>query len=158
MQGLLDTMKIVQRNAKIPNYEPRVVYLLVNKRTNSRIYEKEGNGKNSSYINPSPGSIMFEQLSQEGTKEFHLASVSVREGRCSPVSFKVGYENYNSQLDSIAELTYNQCYSYFNWSGAVRVPATLQYANKLSKQYSDIGDELITEQKNSDLKTKPFFL
>jgi aubergine-like protein len=101
---------------------------------------------------------MFEQLSLEGMKEFHLASVAVREGRCSPVAFKVGYENYNSQLDAIAELTYNQCYCYFNWTGAVRVPATLQYANKLSKQYSDIGDELVTGQKNSDLKNKAFFL
>jgi hypothetical protein len=45
-----------------------------------------------SYYNPEPGSIIFEELSQ-GHKEFHLASATVREGTCTPVSFKIGYEN-----------------------------------------------------------------
>ena len=83
----------------------------------------------------------------------------VREGTCTPVSFKVAYENRpDVPLEALCELTYNQTYSYYNWTGSVRVPAALQYANKLAKQYSDIGDELRTEEKNSDLKSKLFFL
>jgi len=75
-----------------------------------------------------------------------LASAVVREGTCTPVSFKIAYENQpDFPLDAITELTYNQTYSYFNWTGSVRVPGALQYANKLAKQYSDIGDELRTE-------------
>jgi len=65
-----------------------------------------------------------------------MASVSVREGTCNPVEYKIGYDNFIYPLDALAELTYNQCYCYYNWTGAVRVPASLQYANKLSKQYS----------------------
>lgn len=131
---------------------------MVNKKPNSRIYEREGSGKNAEYFNPIPGSVIFEPLSAEHAKEFHMASVSVREGRCSPVSYKVSYENYPSSLEALSELTYNQCYNYFNWSGSVRVPAVLQDANKLSKLFSEIGDELVTETKNSDLKNKAFFL
>jgi len=46
----------------------------------------------------------------------------------------------------------------YNWTGAVRVPASLQYANKLSKQCSEIGESLMNEEKGTDLKSKPFFL
>lgn len=92
-----------------------------------------------SFYNPDPGSVIFEQLSQ-GCKEFHLASATVREGTCTPVVFKVAYESDpNFPLDALSELTYNQTYSYYNWTGSVRVPANLQYANKLAKMYSEFG-------------------
>jgi aubergine len=83
----------------------------------------------------------------------------VREGTCTPVSFKVGYENNpDFPLDAISELTYNQCYCYYNWTGSVRVPAPLQNANKFAKLYSEIGDDFKTEKKTSDLKSKLFYL
>jgi hypothetical protein len=86
-----------------------------------------------------------------------LASVEIREGRCSPVCYRIGYENWEHELGLLAELTYNQCYAYFNWPGAVRVPAVLQNANKLVKQYSEVGSELVLGQ-GSQLKMKPYFL
>ena len=85
-------MEKVKKKAKQPDYNPVIVYLLVNKKPKSRVFEGEGKGKNFSYSNPEPGSIIFDDLSQ-GFKEFHLASVVVREGTCTPVSFKIGYEN-----------------------------------------------------------------
>ena len=85
--------------------------------------------------------------------------MDVRFGSCTPVEFKVGYENNNKvSLDALAELTYNQCYCYFNWTGGVRVPACLQDANKLAKQCSEIGIGYTNDEKGSDLKFKPFFL
>jgi len=88
-----------------------------------------------------------------------LASAVVREGTCTPVSFKIVYENNPEfPFEAVCELTYNQTYSYYNWTGSVRVPAALQYANKLAKMYSDIGDELKTGEKNSDIKSKLFYL
>jgi aubergine-like protein len=160
VQGLLDTINVVRVKTKNPNYNPSIAYLLVNKKPNSRIYEREGSGKTANYENPAPGSVIFEDLSKDGYREFHLASVLVNQGSCTPVEFKIGYESKDKMvpLDALAELTYNQCYCYFNWTGAVRVPASLQYANKLSKQCSEIGEDLMTEEKGSDLKSKPFFL
>ena len=100
------------------------------------MFEGDKRGKKLSYENPEPGSIIFEELS-EGYKEFHLASAFVREGTCTPVSFKVAYESDPKfSFEAISELTYNQTYCYYNWTGSVRVPATLQNANKLAKLYS----------------------
>ena len=158
LDGLESTIEKVKAKAKKPNYKPVIVYILVNKKPNSRIFEGQKQGKNLAFQNPEPGSIIFEELS-EGYKEFHLASASVREGTCTPVSFKIAYETHeNFPLEAIADLTYNQTYGYFNWTGSVRVPAPLQNANKLAKLYSEIGDELKTEAKNSDLKSKLFYL
>lgn len=158
VNGLKETIEKVRIKTKQPNYDPTILYILVNKKPKSRIFEGTGRGKNINYSNPEPGSIIFEDLSQ-GYKEFHLASAVVREGTCTPVSFKVAYENRPEfPLEAISELTYNQTYGYFNWTGSVRVPAPLQYANKLAKQYSGIGEELKTEEKNSQLKSTLFFL
>lgn len=136
IQGLLNTIETVKKKAKQDNYSPVISYILVNKKPNSRIFEAEKDRGDLKYYNPDPGSVIFEDLSQ-GFKEFHLASATVREGTCTPVSFKVLYENDEEfPLEAICELTYNQCYCYYNWTGSVRVPATLQNANKLAKLYS----------------------
>jgi aubergine-like protein len=98
-------------------------------------------------------------MAENGAKEFSLSSVFVNQGTCTPVKFKIGYESQPVPMDALAELTYNQCYNYFNWTGAVRVPGVLQNANKLAKQYSEsMKEELATKEKNSDLKRKLFFL
>ena len=64
VQGLLDTIKLVKEKTKQPNYNPVIVYLLVNKKPNSRIFEGVVKGKNIDYSNPDPGSVIFEDLSQ----------------------------------------------------------------------------------------------
>lgn len=69
---------------KNPKYNPNITYLLVNKKPNSRIYEKEGSGKNATFYNPTPGSVIFDDLSKE-YRAFHLASVAVNQGSCTPV-------------------------------------------------------------------------
>ena len=117
------------------DYEPKITYVLVNKKPNERMYRQNG----KEYLNPEAGSIIFEDLSRDYNKEFHLASVQVNLGSCTPVSFKVGFETYDTPMDALAEMTYNQCYGYWNWQGPVRVPATLQYANKLCKTIADSG-------------------
>ena len=51
--------------------------------------------------------------------------------------------------------TYEQCFNYYNWEGAVRVPACLQCADKLSKLFGEyIGEEL----RQSPLTRTHFFL
>jgi hypothetical protein len=38
IQGLQDTLKVVRAKTKKENYDPTIVYLLVNKKPNSRIF------------------------------------------------------------------------------------------------------------------------
>jgi aubergine-like protein len=41
--------------------------------------------------------------------------------------------------------TYEQCFNYYNWEGAVRVPACLQCADKLAKLAGEHIKESIVE-------------
>jgi hypothetical protein len=42
----------VREKSKIANYNPSIVYILVNKKPNSRIFEGESKGKNLNFHNP----------------------------------------------------------------------------------------------------------
>ena len=52
IKGILEAVEKVRVKAKQPNYKPAIIYILVNKRPNSRIYEGEVKGKNISFYNP----------------------------------------------------------------------------------------------------------
>lgn len=42
----------------------------------------------------------------------------------------------------MAQLTYEQCYNYFNYQGSIAVPAALQYASKLKRLMGNIKGDL----------------
>ena len=47
IDGLQATIEKVRAKAKQPNYKPTIVYILVNKKPNSRIFEGDKDGKNT---------------------------------------------------------------------------------------------------------------
>lgn len=91
IEGLRLAIDIIRKKSKNLDYDPKITYVLVNKKPNERMYEGEGKGKEMNYYNPEAGSIIFENLSRDNFKEFHLSSVEVTLGTNTPVSFKVGY-------------------------------------------------------------------
>ena len=76
-------------------------------------------------------------MSPASSYDFHLVPQHVHEGTCTPTLFKVVRDKSNIPCSNIAEYSYLQCHNYYNWAGAVRVPACLQYANKLTKMMSE---------------------
>jgi aubergine-like protein len=53
--------------------------------------------------------------------------------------------------EAIAELTYEQCFNYPNWTGAVRVPGVLQSANKISTLFSEHMHDTLVSIKDKNL-------
>ena len=61
--------------------------------------------------------------------------------------------------DAIAQITLEQCYSYPNWNGAIKVPACLFSAARLSKLVGEnIHDFPELSSKHHSVKDKPFYL
>lgn len=87
-------------------------------------------------------------MSVGDTIDFHLAAQRVTQGTCTPTQYTVAYQNFKAPIDALAEFTYEQCYNYYNWMGAVRVPACLQCANKLAKLVGESIQEDIKEGNN----------
>lgn len=103
--------------------------VLVNKGINNRIFEIAQN----KLVNPSSGSVIIDDMSINHSYDFHLVPHYVTQGTCTPTLFKVAYDTSKISQEALIEFTYNQCYNYYNWGGAVRVPGCLQSANKISK-------------------------
>jgi aubergine-like protein len=127
-----------------PNYNPGVALILCNKKINQRIFME--NGKNF-YMNPNSGTVVGKDLEKSELFEFYLTAQYVNQGTCTPAQFTIVYNTTKLSEDAFWSITYEQCFNYMNWQGAVRVPGCLMYANKLSKL---IGEH-IREKPNDKL-------
>lgn len=141
------------------NYNPELVVLSVNTRSYTRIFE-EGQSRNRSrflpeILNPSSGTLVLDDLSSEELYDFHLISQKATEGSCSATHFIVVYDNSHMSQEWLSQFTYEQCYNYYNWTGAIKVPACLQYANKLSKL---VGESIQADVTNGALVSSFYFL
>lgn len=133
----------------------------VNKKINTRYFavgkenQQNPNKFTPQLFNPDSGSVIAEPLSVEESYDFHLAAQYVTQGTCTPTLFRVAYDTTKMPQEALMTFTFEQCFNYYNWEGAVRVPACLQCADKLSKLVSQYIQEDIVQ---SSVTKKHFFL
>jgi len=130
--------EIFQRNP-IPYY-----YILVNKKTSLKFFEKEKVHGKYEYNNPECGLLILNDLTESDIFEFYVQPQKVNQGTATPTNFHVAYGNLNIP-DYIPKITYDLCYMYPNWRGPVRVPAPLKHAEKLAKTEHSLHEK---SQKN----------
>ena len=85
--------------------------------------------------------------------EFYIQPQEVTGGSATPTCFHVAYGNLDF-AEKIPKFTYDLCYIYSNWQGAVRVPNVIKAAEKLSKMTA----KYTFEELNSDLKIGQTYL
>lgn len=134
-------MKKIGDKTKIANYKPAVIVVVVNKKINSRYFAmgrenpQNPNKFTPELFNPDSGSVILEGFSTNDSYDFHLAAQKVTQGTCTPTLFKIAYDTSKMPQEALINFTFEQCFNYYNWEGAVRVPACLQCADKLSKLF-----------------------
>ena len=112
----------------LQDYKIPFNYILVNKKTNLKFFEKDG----QNYKNSSPGLIIYDTAVNPKIHEFYIQPQFVNEGCATPTNYHVAYGDLDIN-EHIAQLTLGLCYNYANWQGPIRVPAPLKNAEKLSK-------------------------
>lgn len=129
-------------------YKPKFAEITVNKRIDDRFFL---NGKE----NPSPGTIISSDVTDNRYFQFFLVAQNVTCGTVTGTKFFVICDD-NTELsqDMFWKLTHNQCYNYYNWPGAIRVPAPCFYAHKLGYL---VGQTYASETDES-LKNKLYYL
>lgn len=108
--------------------EPKLAYIIVNKRTNTRVFKPSG----SMFINPKPGTVVDRVITLAERNDFFLISQHVSQGTVSPTAYNVIYNTSGLKKDKLESLTYKFTHLYYNWSGTTRIPAVCQYAKKLA--------------------------
>lgn len=151
---------IERARKKDKNYDPQVVYLVARKKIDTRFFSEapgaQTRGKFQQKVNnPVPGTVIFDEISAENAYDFHLAAQKVTQGTTTPTHYVIAYNSSKIPQEALAQLTYELCYSYYNWHGSVRVPACLQNANKLAKL---VGENMGEQVTNPDMLKRPFYL
>lgn len=108
--------------------EPKLAYIIVNKRINSRMFKMTG----SRYDNPKPGTVVDRVITLPERNDFFLISQHVGQGTVSPTSYNIVFNNSGLSKDRLEVLTFKYSHLYYNWSGTTRIPAVSQYAKKLA--------------------------
>eukprot|EP00095_Tigriopus_kingsejongensis_P011291 maker-scaffold14_size734282-snap-gene-2.24 protein:Tk11291 transcript:maker-scaffold14_size734282-snap-gene-2.24-mRNA-1 annotation:"piwi-like protein 1" len=133
-------------------YEPAFVFVVVQKRINTRIYMS----KMGVVSNPAPGTIVDHTITRRNFYDFFLVSQKVGQGTVSPTHYVVIEEQNSEQLspDVIQKMAYKLTHMYYNWPGTIRVPAPCQYAHKLAA----MTGEHLKKEPSSMLADKLFYL
>lgn len=138
-----DLSNLPLKDNPIPYY-----YVIVNKKSSLKFFEKSSNtnykNKNTDrdfYDNPDAGLLICDQVTNPNSFEFYIQPQKVNQGTATPTCYQVEYGNMN-EPEMLPKLTFDLCFLYSNWRGAVRVPAPLKYAEKLAKVKNGIHEDL----------------
>lgn len=115
------------------SYDPKITLIVVHKRINTRIfYNQPGSGGSSVFTNAQPGTVVDRMITKPQYSNFYLVSQSTRQGTVTPTHYVIAVDNSGIAIDQLQKITYQLCYMYYNWPGAIRTPAPCQYAHKLA--------------------------
>ena len=133
------------------DYNPKLTIFSVNKRTELKFFEKS----NGSYKNIPTGTVIDNKVISPEVFEFYLQCPEVDRGTGSPVHFLCLHNsNEDMTVNDFEEITYMQSFYYWNWSGPIRIPAALKYA-EVANTFS--GKNIKGEVLNK-LKDSPYFI
>jgi len=110
-----------------PDYKPEFAEIIVNKKINDRFFY---NISKVDLGNPLSGTVVARDV-VTNFFDYFLVAQDVNMGSCTPTHYNVIYNDTTLSEDMFYELTYRQCFNYYNWNGPIRVPAPVMYAHKL---------------------------
>ena len=111
-------------------YNPALTYVLCVSNVTARFFQPLENGQMSS---PQPGTVIESALpGNNSVHSFFLINQHVARGTAVPTQYIIAYDSSNSPPETLQNLTYRLSHMYYNFPGAVRLPAPTQYARKLA--------------------------
>ena len=110
---------------------------MVNKKVKTKLVAEQ----NGRFINPAPGTVLDHTLTNKGSYDFYLISQHTRVGVPTPSHYTILYDDIKANPKDVMAMTYKLTYSYFNFSGSVKIPAPVKYADKMAML---MGDRKIT--------------
>ena len=117
-------VKALERAAA--RYNTDFVYVVACKKENTRFYRQK-----DEFINPPPGTVYLENSLNDDAYEFYLQAHQVKQGCALPVYYRVVAHRSHLTQNELIQITNYQCWQYYNWQGACKVPACLLYSRKL---------------------------
>eukprot|EP00698_Gefionella_okellyi_P018362 TRINITY_DN5498_c0_g1_i1.p2 TRINITY_DN5498_c0_g1~~TRINITY_DN5498_c0_g1_i1.p2 ORF type:complete len:665 (-),score=178.92 TRINITY_DN5498_c0_g1_i1:723-2717(-) len=105
-----------------------VAVMVVQKRVHARFAVAQG----QALSNPRPGTIVDRDVTSNTRADFYMVAQHVNQGTTTPTHYQLVFNSTAFGPDDMQLLTHRLCFMYFNWPGAIRVPAPVMYAHKLA--------------------------
>ncbi|KAF4074205.1 hypothetical protein AMELA_G00236870 [Ameiurus melas] len=125
---LYEIPQILKCFETFPNCEPKLVFIVVQKRINTTLYALRGDRLGT----PPPGTVLDHTVTSGEWVDFYLMAHSIRQGCGFPTHYISLFNTANLTPDHLQRLTFKMCHLYWNWPGTIRVPAPCKYAHKLA--------------------------
>jgi aubergine-like protein len=120
-----------------------LIYVCVNKKIGAKFYISGDNLQRGGVRNPPQGTIISKTVTTG--KDFFMISQKTTQGSATPTHYHVIHNDLETEnaerneqiMKDIQVLSYKLCFMYYNWVGAIKIPAPIQYAHKLSNLIAD---------------------
>jgi hypothetical protein len=128
---------------------PAITMVMVNVKTSERFFTEGDNVRNV------PAGTLVASDIVTNYYDFYVVSQASNRGSTVPNHYRVIYSDSKMEEGVLQELIFSQCFNYVNWTGSIKVPGILQYAEKCAKFNSEVLDnELLCD----DLQSKLYFV
>lgn len=124
---------------------PKLLFVIVTKRIDDRFGVKYQNETK----NPEGGLLVLDDVVKKDRANFYLVAQKVNQGTATPTHYEVIYNSTDIKLEKLIDLAYSFTFGYSNWSGAVKVPAPVQYAHKQAALHGVTQDDHVSEKLKS---------
>ena len=124
---------------------PKLLFVVVTKRIDDRF----GVLNKNEIRNPEGGLLVLDDVVKKDRANFYLIAQKVNQGTATPTHYEVIYNDTDVKLEKLIDLAYSFTFGYSNWSGAVKVPAPVQYAHKQAALHGATQDDQVSEKLKS---------
>ncbi|OEL21917.1 Protein argonaute 1 [Dichanthelium oligosanthes] len=113
------------------NYQPKVTFVVVQKRHHTRLFAHNHNDKNSvdRSGNILPGTVVDSKICHPTEFDFYLCSHAGIKGTSRPAHYHVLWDENNFSADELQTLTNNLCYTYARCTRSVSIVPPAYYAH-----------------------------
>ena len=118
--------------------DAKYAFIMVNKRVKTKIVV-ENNGR---LENPRSGTVLDHSITPQDVYDFYLVSQICKQGVATPSHYSILHDSMGAKPEDLIKLTHYLCFLYYNYSGPVKIPAPVKYADRLAKM---IGERKITK-------------
>ncbi len=109
------------------NSNAKISYILTNKKHNLKVVKQSGE-----YYSNIPSGTLIDNTVIGDFYEFYLVSQASQMGISQATQYKILCDDNNLKPEDLHSLVYKLCFLYYNWVGAIRIPAPAYYSKKLA--------------------------
>lgn len=111
-------------------------FVMINKRVKQKMIADNG----GRLMNPQPGTVLDHSVTQNDVYDFFLVTTNCRQGVPTPTHVSVLYNDIpECNPEQVQLMVYKLCYLYFNFSGSIKIPAPIRYADRLAAMIGERG-------------------